>query len=58
MKKIILNIAGEEVPCLFDGKRVTSPDFPSVEMEYLAPCRTRISQEMLVTICKNKTQTP
>ena len=58
MKTITLNIAGEQVPCLFDGKRVTSPDFPSVEMEYLAPCGTRITQEMLVTICKNKTQTP
>ncbi len=58
MKKITLNIAGEQVPCLFDGKRVTSPDFPSVEMEYLAPCGMRITQEMLVAVCKNKTQTP
>ncbi len=54
MKTIVLNIAGEKVSCLFDGSRVTSPDFPSVEMEYLAPCGTRITQEMLVGICKMK----
>ena len=56
MKTILLNIAGESVPCLFDGKRVTSPNFPDVEMEYLAPCGTRITQEMLVKVCKMKTQ--
>jgi hypothetical protein len=55
MKKIMLCIAGESVVCLFDGNRVTSPEFPSVEMEYLAPCGTRITQEMLVNVCKMKT---
>jgi hypothetical protein len=51
----MLCIAGESVVCLFDGNRVTSPEFPSVEMEYLAPCGTRITQEMLVNVCKMKT---
>ena len=54
MSKITLNIAGEKVPVLFDGSRVTSPDFPDIEMEFLAPCGHRISQQMLVDICKNK----
>jgi hypothetical protein len=54
MKTILLNISGEQIPCLFDGKRVTSPDFPDIEMEFLAPCGHRISQQMLVDICKNK----
>jgi hypothetical protein len=54
MSKITLNIAGEKIPVLFDGERVTSPDFPDIEMEFLAPCGHRISQQMLVDICKNK----
>lgn len=54
MSKITLNIAGEKIPVLFDGKRVTSPDFPDIEMEFLAPCGHRISQQMLVDICKTK----
>lgn len=57
MKTILLNIAGESVVCLFDGKMVASPDFPTIEMEYLAPCGTRITQEMLVQVCRMKTQT-
>lgn len=54
MNKITLNIAGEPVPVLFDGQRVTSPDFPDIEMEFVAHCGHRISQEMLVQICKTK----
>jgi hypothetical protein len=54
MKTILLNISGEQIPCLFDGTRVTSPDFPDIEMEFLAPCGHRISQQMLVAICKEK----
>jgi len=56
MSKLTLNIAGEPVPVLFDGKRVTSPDFPDIEMEFFAGCGHRISQEMLVQICATKTQ--
>lgn len=56
MKTITLNIAGEAVPCLFDGKMVTSPDFPDIEMDFVAPCGMRITQAMLVAICKDKTQ--
>jgi hypothetical protein len=58
MNNIVLNIAGESVAVLFDGKRVTSPDFPNVEIEFVARCGTRITQQMLVEICKTKTQTP
>jgi hypothetical protein len=54
MSKINLNIAGEKVPVLFDGTRVTSPDFPDIEMEFFAQCGHRISQQMLVAICKEK----
>jgi len=54
MNKIILNIAGEQVPVLFDGSRVTSPDFPDIEVEFFAQCGQRISQQMLVDICHDK----
>jgi hypothetical protein len=54
MNKIVLNIAGEQVPVLFDGTRVTSPDFPNIEVEFVAGCGHRISQEMLVGICHDK----
>ena len=54
MSKINLNIAGEKVPVLFDGNKVTSPDFPDIEMEFLAQCGHKISQQMLVDICKQK----
>lgn len=54
MSKITLNIAGEKVPVLFDGTRVTSPDFPDIEMEFFAQCGHRISQQMLVAICTDK----
>jgi hypothetical protein len=54
MNKIILNIAGEQVPVLFDGSRVTSPDFPDIEVEFFAQCGHRISQQMLVDICHDK----
>jgi hypothetical protein len=56
MKKITLKIAGQQVDCLFDGQRVTSPDFPDIEMEFVAICGTRITQSTLVEICKIKTQ--
>jgi len=56
MSRLTLNIAGEQVPVLFDGERVTSPDFPDIEMEFVAGCGHRISQEMLVQICTTKTQ--
>jgi hypothetical protein len=54
MNKIILNIAGEQVPVLFDGSRVTSPDFPDMEVEFVAGCGRKITQEMLVDICHDK----
>lgn len=54
MNKIILNIAGEQVPVLFDGSRVTSPDFPTMEVEFVAGCGHKITQEMLVNICRDK----
>ena len=54
MSKIVLNIAGEKIPVLFDGTRVTSPDFPDIEMEFFAHCGQRISQQMLVDVCKQK----
>jgi hypothetical protein len=54
MSKVILNIAGERIPVLFDGTRVTSPDFPDIEMEFFAQCGQRISQQMLVDVCKQK----
>jgi len=56
MSRLTLNIAGEQVPVLFDGGRVTSPDFPDIEMEFVAGCGHRISQEMLVQICATKMQ--
>lgn len=56
MSKITLNIGGEEIPVLFDGSRVTSPDFPDIEMEFFAGCGHKITQEMLVQVCKMKTQ--
>ena len=54
MNKLILNIAGELVPVLFDGSRVTNPDFPDMEVEFVACCGHRITQEMLVDICCDK----
>jgi len=54
MNKITLNIAGEQVPVLFDGSRVTSPDFPDSTIDFVAFCGHRISQEMLVNICRDK----
>ena len=52
--EITLNIAGEQVPVLFDGTRVTSPDFPDSNIDFVAFCGNRISQEMLVNICRDK----
>lgn len=55
--KLKLCIAGEIVPVFFDGKQVTSKHFPDIPIEYTAPCGTRITQEMLVDICRKKLQT-
>jgi hypothetical protein len=57
MKKLILNIAGEQIPVLFDGKMVTTPEFPTIPIDFTARCGRRISQEDLVQICHNKTKT-
>ena len=57
MKKTIwINIAGDFFPVIFDGERVTTPEFPDISMDYTAPCGTRITQEMLVKVCENKMQ--
>lgn len=57
MKKLTLNIAGEQIAVLFDGKMVTTPEFPAIPMDFTARCGQRISQEMLVQICQQKTKT-
>ena len=53
-KTITLNIAGESFKVLFDGKRVTTPDFPDYAISYTAKCGIYISQDMLVGVCKDK----
>ena len=55
-KTILINIAGDSFPVVFDGERVTTPEFPNISMDYTAPCGTRITQEMLVKVCENKMQ--
>lgn len=57
MKKLTLNIAGEQIPVLFDGKMVTTPEFPDIPIDFTARCGHRISQESLVLICQSKTKT-
>lgn len=58
MKKTIwINIVGESFPVLFDGERVTTPEFPDISMGYNAPCGTRVTQEILIEACKNKIKT-
>ncbi len=54
MSKINLNISGESFDVLFDGERVTSPEFPDQPINYTASCGMKITQAMLVQICKNK----
>jgi len=54
MHKIKLNIAGEAFDVLFDGEKVASPEFPDQPINYTASCGMKITQEMLVQICKNK----
>lgn len=56
MKKIKLCIAGELFDVLFDGKKVTSPEFPNMELEYTACCGARVTQKLLVDICHNKVE--
>lgn len=51
---VSLNVAGELIDVLFDGKRVTSPEFPDQEMEFTARCGHKITQENLVEICRRK----
>lgn len=55
MKKIKLNISGESFDVLYDGNRVSSPEFPDQPINYTASCGMRITQDMLLQICKNKT---
>lgn len=57
MKKLTLNIAGEQIPVLFDGVKVTTPEFPDIPIDFTARCGHRISQENLVLICQSKTKT-
>lgn len=57
MKKLTLNIAGEQIPVLFDGVKVTTPEFPTIAIDFTARCGHRISQENLVLICQSKTKT-
>lgn len=57
MRKLTLNIAGEQIPVLFDGKMVTTPEFPTIPIDFTAQCGYRISQENLVLICHDKTKT-
>lgn len=52
---LTLNIAGDSFDVLFDGDRVTSPEFPDQPLEYIAPCGTKITQPMLVQVCCAKT---
>jgi hypothetical protein len=56
-KQLFLNIAGEQIAVLFDGKMVTTPEFPDIPMNFVAICGHKITQEMLVSICHNKTKT-
>lgn len=53
-RKILLNIAGESFEVFFDGERVTSVEFLDQPINYTASCGTRITQEMLVQVCKAK----
>ena len=53
---IFLNIAGDRFEVRFDGKRVTTPDFPDIPVEYTASCGMRVTQEMLVAVCIAKKQ--
>lgn len=55
--KLTLNIAGEQIAVLFDGKMVTTPEFPTIPIDFTARCGHRISQENLVLICQSKTKT-
>jgi hypothetical protein len=56
---LTLCIAGEYVPVVFDLDKnmVTTPEFPTIPIDFTARCGHRISQENLVLICHNKTKT-
>lgn len=52
--KLKLCIAGEYLDVFFDGKQVSNTLFPDIPIDYTAPCGTRITQDMLVKVCKDK----
>ena len=53
MIPLVLNIAGEKFPVLFDGSTVF--DTQKNIIDYIhADCGMEITQEMLVETCKNK----
>jgi hypothetical protein len=54
--EIILSIAGEIVPVLFDGNKVSTMEFPEEPIDFTSRCGLRITQEMLVDICDRKLQ--
>lgn len=57
MNRIItLRIAGEVFDVRFDGIKVTTPEFPDEPVDYTSRCGNKITQEMLVNVCKNKLQ--
>jgi hypothetical protein len=49
-----VSIAGEMYPVLFDGEMVSTPEFPDIPIDYISPCGTRITQALMVMICKQK----
>jgi hypothetical protein len=53
---ITLRIAGEVFDVQFDGIKVSTPEFPDEPVDYTSRCGTKITQEMLVNVCKNKIQ--
>jgi hypothetical protein len=53
---LFLNFSGERVAVLYDGKRVTSPYFPDIEMEFMAECGVKVTQIQLCDICSRITK--
>jgi hypothetical protein len=52
--EVLVNIAGEVFPVLFDGRVASTPDFPNIPIEYISHCGIKITQAMMVSICKRK----
>jgi hypothetical protein len=52
--KITLRVAGELFDVLFDGIKVTTPEFPQEPVDFTSRCGVKITQEMLVEVCKHK----